>query len=178
MVTGARPAARAFHGSVDGASVLRLSGPVRFMVARALRRIVDDVIAHDDGGGVAIDLRTVDVIDSTALGLLARIGSASLRRRGRRAVLICPDNDVATCLRSAALDELFVMLDEYPYDDSVPLAEIALEMPAGGAEPELGRLILDAHRDLARISERNLAVYGDVIAALEADLGEPPRSTH
>ena len=163
--------AHASYGLVDGTSVLRLTGPIRFVVAQELKRFVDDVLAREDGDGITIDLRAVDVIDSTGLGLIARIGSASLRRRGRRAVLVCPDNDVAVCLRSAAFDELFVMLDEYPYDEDVHLSEISLGPPPGGpAEPQLGRIILDAHRNLASISERNREAYRDVIAALEADL--------
>jgi anti-anti-sigma factor len=167
--------ARAFFGRADETLVLRLFGPIRFRSVRELRRFVDDVVAHDGGGddGVSLDLRGVDMIDSTGLGLLARVGRLSLEQRGRRAVIVCPDNDVATSLRSAAFDQLFLMLDEYPYRDSAPFTEIALEPPDGGSagEPELGRMILDAHRDLAAISERNLEVYRDVIAALEADLG-------
>jgi anti-anti-sigma factor len=150
------------------------------MSVRELRRFVDDIVAQDDGVGVTIDLRDVDTIDSTGLGLLARVGRLSLQKRGRRAVIVCPDNDVATCLRSAAFDELFVMLDEYPYVDGAPFTEIPLGPPDGSqGEPELGRVILDAHRELARISEHNLDAYRDVIAALEAELGgESSRSTH
>jgi anti-anti-sigma factor len=166
--------ARASFGHVQGVSVLRLAGQIRFVTARALRHFVDDFIAHDDGDGMLIDLRAVELLDSTALGLLARIGRDSLTRRGRRAVIVCPDNDVAICLRSAAFDELFVILDEYPYVDTTPLVDVPLDAPDG--EPELGRVILDAHRDLARLSERNLDVYRDVIAALEAELGEQPQS--
>jgi anti-anti-sigma factor len=163
--------------------VLRLVGPIRFTSARALRRFVDDVVAHDGDGdfGVALDLRGVEMIDSTGLGLLARVGRFSLEQAGRRAVIVCPDNDVATCLRSAAFDQLFLMLDEYPYRHDGPFTEIALEPSdcGAGAEPEIGRILLDAHRDLACISERNLEVYRDVIAALEADLGsKAPPSTH
>jgi anti-anti-sigma factor len=151
--------------------VLRLAGQIRFVTVGGLRRFVDEVVAREDADGVTIDLRDVAVIDSTGLGLLARIGSASLRRCARRAVIVCPDNDVAICLRSAAFDELFVMLDEYPYEDDAPLAEVSLEpRESGAAEPHLGRVILDAHRDLACISERNREVYRDVIAALEAEL--------
>jgi anti-anti-sigma factor len=163
-----------YFGQVESTSVLKLTGPIRFVAAQALRQFVDTLIARVDHGGVLIDLRWVDVIDSTGMGLLARIGRTSLQRLGRRAVIACPNNDVAICLRSVAFDELFVMLETYPFDDDGPaLAEIPLAANGCGPTADelgLGRVILDAHRDLASVSERNLAAYRDVIAALEADL--------
>lgn len=171
-MAGSTAAPHAYFGHVDSTSVLRLTGPIRFVTAQALRSFVDDLVAGVDHGGVLIDLRGVEVIDSTGMGLLARIGRTSLQRLGRRAVIACPDNDVATCLRSVAFDELFVLLDTYPFEeDAAPLAEVPLDALGGAsAELGLGRIILDAHRDLASVSARNLEAYRDVIAALEADL--------
>jgi anti-anti-sigma factor len=163
-------APRAYYGHVDGTFVLKLAGPIRFVAAQALRVVVDGLIAGERAG-VLIDLRSVDVIDSTGMGLLARVGRSSIQH-GRRASIACADNDVAITLRSAAFDELFVMLEGYPFDDEgATLAEVPLDAPPGtSAELGLGRVILDAHRDLAGVSERNRAAYRDVIAALEADL--------
>jgi anti-anti-sigma factor len=164
-------APHAFHGRCDGTLVLRLSGPIRYGAALALRGCVDELLAGEDHGGLLIDLRDVDAIDSTGMGLLARVGRTSLQRRGRRAVIACPDNDVATTLRSAAFDELFVMLDAYPFDDDDgTFTEVPLD-GLGEGPSELGWIILDAHRDLSSVSERNREAYADVIAALEADLG-------
>lgn len=162
---------RAFFGNGNHTSVLELRGPVRFVAARALRTFFDNAIAWSDTDTVIIDLRGVDLIDSTGLGLLARIGRASLESVGRRAVIICGDNDVAACLRSAAFDKLFVMIEEYPFDERVPLVEVPLNLPdAAHPDRSLGRLILDAHRDLASVSDGNRGAYGEIIAALEADL--------
>jgi anti-anti-sigma factor len=168
---GAAGAPRAFHGRVEGTLVLRLCGPIRFVAAQALRRYVDDLIADEDGA-VLVDMNDVEVIDSTGMGLLARIGRSWLRGRGRRVAIACPENDIAITLRSASFDELFVMLDEYPFDDrAAAFTEIPLDaLPAGSPELGLGHVILDAHRDLASVSQRNVDAYRDVIAALEADL--------
>ena len=165
---GASP--HAYYGHVDGAAVLRLTGPVRFVAAQALRHFVDDRMSIDDGG-IVLDLRSIDCIDSTGMGLLARIGRASLRL-GRRASIVCGDRDITTTLRSAAFDELFVMLDAYPFDDeAATLAEVPLDgRPGTTGDLGLGRIILEAHRDLASLSDRNLEAYREVIAALEADL--------
>jgi anti-anti-sigma factor len=170
MMPSPTKAPHAYYGHVEDTCVLRLTGPIRFVAAQALRQFVDDVIAQEDYGSVLIDLRGVDAIDSTGMGLLARVGRASLRARARRAAIVCPDNDIAACLRSAAFDELFVMLDAYPFEERATVLE-EVPLDALGCQSEgLGRVILDAHRDLASVSDRNLDAYRDVIAALEADL--------
>lgn len=166
---------RASHGHVEDALVLVLSGPIRFVTAQALRRYVDELLASESDG-VLVDLRGVTVIDSTGMGLLARIGRAAMNR-GRRAALVCPPNDVAVTLRSAAFDELFVMVDAYPFEEEpTSLTEVPLDALQGSASDlDLGRIILDAHRDLAGVSERNVEAYREVIAALEADLASAAR---
>jgi anti-anti-sigma factor len=168
---------RAFHGHVESTAVLKLTGPIRFVAAQAIRHFVDDLPSADPDDGVLIDLRAVDVIDSTGMGVLARIGRTSLERRGRRAVIVCPQNDVATTLRSASFDEVFVMLETCPYDDEdAELAEVPLVVrPASSPELDLGRVVLDAHRELVGVSERNMDAYRDVIVALEAELLRPRR---
>ncbi len=166
-------APHAYYGHVDGTLVLRLCGPIRFVACQALRGFVDGLRTSEED--VLIDLRDVQTIDSTGMGLLARIGRSSLEGRGRRAAIACPCNDIATTLRSAAFDTLFVMLDAYPFDEhdagftEMPLGAGA---PDGGSDAQLtlGRVILDAHRDLASMSEHNVEVYRDVITALEAEL--------
>jgi anti-anti-sigma factor len=168
---GSPSTAQAFYGRTDRTALLELHGAIRYSVARALRGVIDDVIAHAEADQVVLDLRQVNFMDSTGLGVIARIGRRTLERRGRRAVIVCPDNDVARSLRSAALDILFALVPDLPFTEPPALAEVGLEStPSANAEATLGRIVLDAHRDLGALSEKNRDEYRDVIAALEADL--------
>jgi len=170
--------ATAYYGRADDTSVLRLAGQIRYALARTLRAFVDGVIAPAACAAVFIDLREVDFIDSTGLGLIARIGRLTLESRGRRAAIVVAPGDVEVTLRSAGFDELFVMLADFPYDPAVELREIPL---SGLASPQdsrmdsrmdsqMGHLILDAHRDLAAVSEESRETFRQVIESLEADL--------
>lgn len=162
--------ARAYYGQHDDTSVIRLAGQIRYTLARRLRSFVDDVIAPAGCTAVFIDLREVDSIDSTGLGLVARIGRLMLETQGRRAAIVVPPGDVEVTLRSAGFDELFVMLAEFPYDPGVDLREIPLDELAGFPDGPMGHLILDAHRDLAAVSEESRETFRQVIDTLEADL--------
>jgi anti-anti-sigma factor len=162
--------AKAYYGQLHSTSVLKLVGQIRYTLARRLRAFVDDVIAQAGCDAVFIDLREVDFIDSTGLGMVARIGRLTLESLGRRAAILVAPGDVEVTLRSAGFDELFVMLAELPYDPGVDLREIPLADFATSHDNQLGHVILDAHRDLAAISEESRETFRQVIDSLEADL--------
>lgn len=159
---------KAFFGRMEHSRVLALKGQVRYMTVRALRGFVDELLAQDGDDAMIVDLRELEAIDSTGMGLLARLGRSSLQH-GRRAVIVCGVHDVMTCLRSAAFDRLFNIVDEWPFEHETTLDEVPLENKE--LQPDLmGRLILEAHRDLASLSEENRQAFAGVISALEADL--------
>ncbi|HMA92836.1 MAG TPA: STAS domain-containing protein [Polyangiaceae bacterium] len=165
---------KAFYGRTEHSRVLALKGQVRYMTVRALKGFVDDLLAQDDGEAMIVDLRELEAIDSTGMGLLARLGRCTLQH-GRRAVIVCGVRDVMTCLRSAAFDRLFNIVDEWPFDCETTLSEVPLETKE--LQPDLmGRLILEAHRDLASLSEENEQAFAGVISALEADLERKGRA--
>jgi anti-anti-sigma factor len=161
-------APRAFYGHLEQSLVLVLKGQVRYMTARALRTFMDDLMAHEASGAMIIDLRELEAIDSTGMGLLARLGRITLEH-GRRSVIVCSVHDVMTCLRSAAFDTLFIIVDKWPFDHEANVSEVPLK--ATDIRPDImGRVMLEAHRDLATLSEENRQAFAGVIAALEADL--------
>ena len=161
-------APRAFLGHQHHSLVLALKGEVRYMAVRTLRPFLDEFVSQAQDDTMIIDLRELEAIDSTGMGLLARLGRITLQH-GRRAVLVCSTEDVMLCLRSAAFDQLFIIEDHWPFDEEARMREIPLE--ASDLEPDvMGRFILEAHRDLASLSESNQRTFGGVISALAADL--------
>ena len=104
------------------------------------------------------------------MGLLARLGRTTLEH-GRRSVIVCSVRDVMTCLRSAAFDTLFIIVEQWPFEQEAKLAEVPLE--GKDQQPDvMGRVMLEAHRDLASLSEENRQAFAGVISALEADLDQ------
>src|SRR5512147_2204129 len=107
---------RAFYGRFDQSSIFVLKGHVRYLAVQALRPFIDQMLAQEPQDTLVIDLRELEAIDSTGMGLLARLGRSTLQR-GRRSVIVCSVHDVITCLRSAAFDRLFILTEQWPFDD-------------------------------------------------------------
>ncbi|MEW5742012.1 MAG: STAS domain-containing protein [Myxococcota bacterium] len=158
---------QARFGRREGTAVVVLRGPVRYPQARALRRFVDEVVLPSGCDTLFLDISSVDAIDSTGMGLLARVGRAMVEGHGRRAILVGPTRDVAPCLRAAAFDSLFHLADSFPYDPQVELHDVPLSPEPG---PPLARVMLDAHQTLAEVAERNRAAFADVISALDEEV--------
>jgi anti-anti-sigma factor len=167
-------APKAFYGHLEQSPILALKGQFRYMDARALRSFIDDLLKRDKDDTVIIDLRELEAIDSTGLGLLAHVGRTTLER-GRRSVIVCSVRDIVTCLRSVAFDTMFLILEEWPFADEANLTEVPLENRDFPTEI-MARVMLEAHRDLAGVSEDNHRAFSGVISALEADLETVPRS--
>ena len=167
-------AAKAFYGHLERFPILVLKGKIRYMDARVLRSCIDDLLVRDKDDTMIVDLRELEAIDSTGLGLLAHVGRATLGR-GQRSVIICPVRDIVTCLRSVAFDTMFLILEEWPFADEANLSELPLDNRELPAEV-MARVMLEAHRDLAGLSEENQRAFSGVISELEADLARVPRS--
>jgi anti-anti-sigma factor len=174
MATMQQP--EAFYGHLEQSLILVLKGQVRYMTARVLRAFLDEVLEREYGDAMVLDLRELDFIDSTGMGLLARLGRFTLDH-GRRSVIVCPASDVMTCLRSAAFDRLFILVEQWPFDEEASLLAVPLE----GQEiiPDaMCRVMLEAHRDLASLSDENEQIFAGVIAALESEVDRKTGQTY
>lgn len=153
---------RVTHAASEGVHVLRYFGRVDYVLAPAIKRFADDLVSHEDVRGWIFDLTQAELLDSTNLGLLARLGGAG------RNVIVSTSDDINSVLRSMSFDEMFDIVTDAPADEPSP------EEAIGGAAPspsELGQTMLEAHRALLRMNERNRLQFEEVVAALEADLG-------
>jgi anti-anti-sigma factor len=158
---------QASFGRRDGVCVFALRGAIRYPQARALRRFVDEVVLPADCDTVFLDLSSVEAIDSTGMGLLARIGRATLERHGRRAVLVRPSREVLPGLLAASFDVLFHLTEELPFDPQLELHDVPLAAEAG---PSLALVMRDAHQALAELAEKNRAAFAEVLTALEDEV--------
>lgn len=156
-----------YYAERDGTGVIRFEGAIRYTLANALDRFLDDLFARNTFSRLIVDLSDVESIDSTGLGLLARIANFVRRRDGRRPLLFSPQPDINVVLGSICLDAAFVLCELRP--DLPP----GSALPAGDpSEDEVARTVLDAHRLLCEMNDANRAQFQSVVDAFEKELGK------
>lgn len=147
----------------DGTWVLRLRGDVRATWCASLDALIDRLLADDALRAIVIDLHEATNIDSTMLGLLAKIAVKARGRLPDPPLLLSPGADVRRLLESMCLEKVFRIADA-----RAPECECRELAPVDRPESDLCRQVADAHRVLMEIDERNQAAFRDVVATLEA----------
>ncbi|MGB5179284.1 MAG: STAS domain-containing protein, partial [Gammaproteobacteria bacterium] len=67
------------HASHDDVHVLRFIGDIRYPLSPSIDRYLEQIFAGPKPAGFVIDLTETDSIDSTNLGLLARLATRMQR---------------------------------------------------------------------------------------------------
>lgn len=153
------------HASYEGVHVLRFIGDIRYPMSPALERFVDQLFSATTPVGMVIDLTQTTHIDSTNLGVLARVAKLMGARHPEPVTIVCNREDICEVLVSVGFDEVFRLISES--QPNVPAGE---SVTLTASEPaDLARTVLDAHRLLMDLNERNRALFEDVVAALERE---------
>ena len=155
------------HAEKEGFHVLRYFGRVDYMLATSINRFADRLIEKGHVDGLIFDLTEAENLDSTNLGLLARIAERVQKAGGGRSVIVSTSDNINCVLRSMSFDQIFEIVTD-PSDFSTD-GEDEIETEAQSQE-ELLNTMLDAHRKLVSLSEVDRLQFQDVVACLESEL--------
>lgn len=154
---------RATYASSDGTYVLRLQGALRHTLGHALEAFIDRVFARSDFKNLVIDLGDAESIDSTILGLLAKVANLQRKRGGDKPLLYSPRADINAVFASICLDDFFAACTDV---QSAATSDIPATEPAPA---DRARTVLDAHLRLSEMNEHNRAIFQDVVDAFRND---------
>lgn len=150
----------------NGTYLLKLRGDVRVPLCTSLESFVEQKLLVDDHlRAVLIDLTETEAIDSTALGLLARIAVALQGRQLGKPVILCINPDIHRILTSMGFDQVFRILQT-----TAALRDEFAELPAEGLdESTVTQSVIDAHRTLMSLNESNQQSFQSLVDALESE---------
>ncbi|MBL8445916.1 MAG: STAS domain-containing protein [Zoogloeaceae bacterium] len=150
--------------------VLRVEGPLRYTNANSMDRFIDRLFKGEPPSSVCVDLNDATAIDSTGIGLLAKIARGLARAEGSRPIVFSVNPEINEMLTSVCLDDVCCIVPaaaEGPVAaDPIPVAQVE--------EKALARTIAEAHRLLCELSEDNRAQFQQVVAAFDREAGTPP----
>lgn len=154
---------RVLAASLDGSYVIRLVGDVRLTLCTTIDDYFQRMYDDPDFASVVVDLCEVEGIDSTTLGLLARLALRVKKQFGFSPLLYSCDADINRLLRSMSFQTLFDLREEACNNP----ADIT-EIPAiAGSEDAVKAKVVEAHKALMGVSEENRERFKDLLVALE-----------
>ncbi len=147
----------------DGAYVLRLEGDVRLTLCTTIDEYLQAMLEDPAFVSVAIDLCAAEGIDSTTLGLLAKLALQVRERFGFAPAIYSCEPGINRLLKSMGFQRIFE-LHETACDGETPANLIPMKP---GSEGEVRDKVIEAHRVLMSLSEENRSKFKDLLAALE-----------
>lgn len=155
---------KALYAVHQGTYVLKLIGDIRVPICATLDTFIDNLFQDPKLHSVLIDLSETHMIDSTALGLLAKIAIQTRKRYDRKPCIISTRPDISRVLDSMGFEKVFNVVREAPVKNP-PMSEVP-HVACSDERDVCGR-VLEAHRILMDMNEKNRETFRDVVAALE-----------
>ena len=166
----------------DGVHVLKFIGDVRLTLGPTISTFLERLESCDHFQSMIIDLSETETIDSTALGLIAKIAICTREHFGSATSIVSPCEDITRVLTSMAMEQVCVVTSEV-ISDAAGMHELPTEITS---EEGMRDQVLDAHKTLMALGDQNYDKFQDLVGALEYEKeheksgekpGQPTRAT-
>jgi anti-anti-sigma factor len=147
----------------EGTFALKFVGEVRLTLCSALDATIEKIFTALNFSAIVIDLTETRSIDSTTLGLLAKLSILSRQKVGLLPTVVTTHPDITRLLQSMGFDQVFNIVG-----NPVPCPECLEELPPQDQTEDVVRTkVLEAHRILMGLNESNREAFHDLVSALE-----------
>jgi len=152
-----------FYAIKNRCLYLKLSGTIRHTSCASLEILIRNGIEQEEIDKFVVDLRPATYLDSTSLGLLARMARHMREKSGDKLILISTNEDVNQILSSVQFGSVADIVDRWKN-----LPEEFLESEQFTKQIQSHReMIIKSHKELAQINEENRKKFTAVIESLE-----------
>ncbi len=149
----------------QGIYVLKFIGEIRLYLCSTLDIIIDSMASNPLFKTVVIDLSETTIIDSTTLGLLAKIAVLARKKSPFLPTIITTNPDVTRIIQTMGFNEIFIIMKE-PASNIEDLEELPI---LKATEQEVREKVLDAHLRLMELNDSNREEFKDLVQALECE---------
>jgi len=142
---------------------LQFVGDVRLPWCVTLENHCQNVIENSEINRVSIDLNAAENLDSTTLGVLAKVALLVKKSLGIKADLYSVDENIQRLVQSMGFAAIFNIRDEViaALPDLLPIRFVESE------EEDVREAVIDAHRALIDVDESNRAKFQGLVETLK-----------
>lgn len=162
------PAGRILVAEHSGDYIMKFVGDVRCTLCPSVDDFIAQMIGMPGFHSVFIDLSEAENLDSTTLGMIAKTGILARRLHAQAPTILCNSTSIIRLLDTMGLTDVFDIRQE-----RIPADEQMRELPEGELdEVKLQQKVIEAHKVLMSLNERNRLEFKDLMDILEAGQGQ------
>lgn len=150
---------------IDQTCVLKFSGAIVYNISPRFDQFVKKITNCNHITSFVIDLTNALYIDSTNLGILARLHEITRKHSSLPPTLISSNENINDVLHTVGFSKIFTIVNSIQ-DIACSLEELPT---IESSREELALIMLKAHRELVRLNKTNQELFKDVIKYLEQD---------
>lgn len=151
------------YASLDGTHIFKLIGEVRAHSCISLDKLLDKIEQQKNVVGAIVDLTQTTFIDSTVLGVLAKLGLKLKQTHKIQAVMLSTNIDITTLANSMGLGQVFVILN-YCGNPNVCTKALVEEHISHST---MLTTVLDAHKTLMKLNQSNQNMFEPLVKQLQ-----------
>lgn len=160
-------AGKILYAEKDGVFALKFTDDIRMSFGPAINSVLDKICKCHGFSAVIIDLTETKNIDSTALGVLAKVSLQTQKIYGYIPTLVSTNEDITRVLLSMGFENIFHIIGDSP-EYSTDLDEVPLPLDHI-PEPEMRKQVIEAHRVLMDLNENNRDLFSNLVEALQQE---------
>lgn len=150
--------------SHEGVYLIKMVGDVRLTLCVPFDRFIKTMFVVDDYTSIIFDLTEAESIDSTTLGLMAKIALRADAKKQLRPAIISDSKGINRLLESMGFDDIFDIMDSIPVAISGDVCLEAKELD----EQTVKYKVLEAHKVLMSLNQKNAEAFSDLVETLES----------
>lgn len=144
--------------------ILKMVGDVRMTLCNTIDYCLQSMYDKAQFDEVIVDLTETEGIDSTSLGLLAKLSIKTRQRIGKVPTIVSTNADITRTLESMGFNEqIFRIISEKSNQPDELLEVPSQEL----CEEHARKKVLEAHRILMELSDANKGKFKDLVTELE-----------
>jgi len=156
---------RVLMANHQGKYVIKLTGDVRMTLCTTIDTCLHTMVQDPKFSSVTVDVGEADGIDSTSLGLLAKISRIATPKMGQIPLLISLHPDITRIIESMGFrDRVFTIVNQQDLVDASSLQEADLTPVDESAARER---VLEAHKILMSLNENNRQAFRELVECIE-----------
>lgn len=149
----------------EGVYVIKMVGDVRLTLCISFDQFIDTMFGEEDFSTVLFDLSEAEAIDSTTLGLMAKISLQGQDRHGIIPVILSTNSSINRILQTMGFQDIFTIVGELETPVS-PSEALSADVDD---EEQIKEKVLEAHRILMDLNQENRATFRNLVKMLECN---------
>ncbi len=147
---------------------IKMIGSLKYTISEPFNLFLEQIFADDDFDNILIDLTEAEFLDSTNLGLLAKVASFLRKKNKRKITLISDNHEINLLLKNIGFDKVFIIIKRKSYDDT-DLEELNSETNDIRSNT---KMILEAHEHLMELNDKNKETFKSVVEIFRRQMSD------